>query len=145
MKLILFLGTSISAVTLAIGFAVFADQAVNRQAAPVAERPLPVRPSRIAPQTDPVARIAARPLVQDRAQHQPEPQPAGLEPRISTAGHAPEQAGILPRHDKLDARPLPRPVALAAFAPLTDDRAPVDIGPIPAERFHNLPLIGVYR
>lgn len=157
MKLILIVGTSLSAVGLAMGFAMFADQAMSRESDRIAA-PRPILPARIAPdltadftnfaRTGNVAsavapKVAAAPSLET----------------LPTAGNSviarpqADRAAVLPvpalqpiHRDPLAEPPPRKPVMMAAAAPLAAQIAPATVSaPIPRENFENLPLIGVYR
>lgn len=159
MKLILILGTSLSAAGLAVGFALFANQAISRESDHI-DTPPPILPSRVAPDLSvdilrhtSIARHAAvstgpvsKPLTS-----LPTAGNGTLTPHQTTQAAVVSRAMPMPLFDPaLAERPPSRPVALAPAMPVTPVADDVSqdrtaMAPISAERFENLALIGVYR
>ncbi len=142
MKPILIFGASISAVAMAAGFAVLADQAIPRRAVD-ADHVRPATVARHAPELTAIIRREAPKLAA--------PVTAEIAPPLAAPTRAVRsQMSLLPAPaagQGLAARPLPRPARLAAGpdlaqagdAPLGRRQAPI------AARFDYIPLIGVYR
>ncbi|TKW68771.1 MAG: hypothetical protein DI616_01910 [Paracoccus denitrificans] len=163
MKLILVLGTSLSAAGMAAGFALIANQALSRESAKIAAPYRATLPSRVVPDLG-VPPISAQraPLVQDR------PAENLSLAAVATSGNAAINQGetqiaseaassaLLPAQ-RPPRRPVqvaladPAPVGVSGFAAAGTQPAGVDapvVGQqrsIPAENFKYLPLIGVYR
>lgn len=157
MKLILILGTSASAAGLAIGFAMFANQALSRES-DIASAPRPILPSRIAPDLA----VSLTPVVRDyKASYQiadkapVEAEMVAKVASVSTAGNSAIVIGETPAASSaqfvplltpnLAERPPRKPVVVSYNAPSLAVVATPELGRIPASNFENLPLIGVYR
>lgn len=149
MKPILIFSASISAVAMAMGFAVLADQAMPRRALDAD----PIRATTVAREAPDLTTIIRREAAQIAAA------PAAIAPESPAAETSvPAAAGVAPapRMSLLPpaaqaassgpaARPAPRasqPLALD-LAQLGDAAPPME--PIAAARFEYIPLIGVYR
>ena len=146
MKPILIFGASISAVAVAAGFAVLADQAIPRRAADAD----PIRPATVArdaPELTAIIRREAPKLTPKLAA----PAAAEIAPALATSTRAVRpQMSLLPAPaagQGLALRPLPRPARLAAGLDLAQaGEAPLDLRQAPiAARFDYIPLSGVYR
>lgn len=162
MKLILILGTSLSAAGLAMGFALVANQAVSRESAVIEAPYRVILPSRVAPDLAvPGLAVPRQPVASDsRSAPQKPPAPPAEKvtlASVATAGNAaiPADTG----RDKIAAarlvpliatslaeRPPRRPLMVAQSDPLPGlDSAAPEFRAVPAKNFEYLPLIGVYR
>lgn len=149
MKLILVLGTSLSATGLAAGFALMAEQALSRESAVIEAPSRAILPSRIPPDL-------TLPAPQSTTERPAAARDVTLA-SVSTLGNAGISADTTREEiaairlvpliaPPLAERPPRRPVQMAYNDPMTgSDLAVTEYRPIPAGNFENLPLIGVYR
>lgn len=170
MKLILVLGTSLSAAAVAAGFAMITNQALSRES-DLAETPArPILPARVAPDlsvdTTQLLSVEAAQLARAEAIHlaSAPPMESGLS-SLPTTGNtvlpiapptpeAPDTPLIQERRAvpvplAASALPVPPPRQVEQLAyvapPPPADMVATELGPIPARNFEYLPLIGVYR
>lgn len=151
MKLILLLGTSLSAAGLAAGFAVIANQALSRESAVISLPYRAIQPARIVPDlalgpaspkrgsAPQVVAAASDPLP---LAHFAASRNGAMPPKLTTHRAAPALFNAAATNS-LAERPPRRPLQMAYSDSLPG--MDIEFEPIPAARFENLPLIGVYR